>query len=180
MSSLAGPALGLFGLVYIPLPLGSLFALRALPEEPQMGVALMATAIAVIKLSDVGAYCVGKPFGKRPLAPAISPKKTVEGFLGEIITGAAAAAVLLTLVFGVLPVWASLMAGAVISVAGCAGDLVESRIKRACGVKDSSPRGPALGGCLDVLDSLLLGAPTAYWIMVLFARLGVLRPGIFG
>lgn len=179
-SSLAGPALGLFGLIYIPLPLGSLFALRALPVEPQMGVALMATVIAVIKLSDVGAYCVGKPFGRHALAPTISPKKTVEGFLGEVVTGAAVAAGLLTLAFGVLPVWASLLSGAAISVAGCAGDLLESKIKRTCDVKDSSARQLAMGGCLDMLDSLLLGAPAAYWIMVLFARLELLRPGIFG
>jgi len=144
-----------------------------------MGVALMAAAIAVVKLSDVGAYCIGKPFGKHPLAPAISPKKTVEGFFGGIVAGAAVSAALLTLAFDLLPLWASLAAGAVISVAACAGDLVESRIKRTCGVKDSSSRGLAMGGCLDVLDSLILGAPAAYWIMVFFARVELLRPGIF-
>ena len=181
MSSLAGPALALFGLVYIPLPLGSLFSLRTLPGGPaRMGVALMAAAIAVIKLSDVGAYCVGRPFGKRPLAPAVSPNKTVEGFLGQIAAGVAVSAGLFSLAFDVLPLWASLLAGAVISVAACAGDLVESKIKRTCDTKDSSAHGLATGGILDVLDSLLIGAPVAYWIMVLFDRLGVLRPGIFG
>ena len=67
----------------------------------------------------------------------------------------------------------------VISVAGCAGDLVESKVKRICDVKDSSAKGPAFGGCLDVIDSLLLGAPAAYWLLALFARLGILDAGVF-
>lgn len=113
-------------------------------------------------LNDTGAYTVGSLIGKRPLWPRISPKKTVEGAVGGVL-----AAVLGAFVFHhffgfvtTLPNW--IMLALLVSVFATWGDLFESYIKRACGVKDSGNILPGHGGILDRIDSLLIAAIPAY------------------
>ncbi len=124
--------------------------------------------IILVVLVDTGAYASGLLFGKHPMAPRISPKKTWEGTIG---------ATLITLVGGVLiaqfmlgqPWWVGLVLGGSIVVAATIGDLSESLIKRDLGVKDMSTWLPGHGGFLDRLDSLFPSAVIAYAIFLLVA-----------
>nr|WP_294697349.1 phosphatidate cytidylyltransferase [uncultured Friedmanniella sp.] len=148
-------------IAYVPL-LGSFSAL--ILAAPQDGVARMITFLLVIAMNDTGGYVAGVLFGKHPMAPRISPKKSWEGFVGSVLFGTTAA-VLMT-VFGLeAPVWVGLLLGISLVVVGTCGDLVESLIKRDLGVKDMSAFLPGHGGVMDRLDSLLIAAPVAWLIM---------------
>jgi phosphatidate cytidylyltransferase len=118
---------------------------------------LPAILLLVIWASDTAAYFTGKSLGRHRLAPAISPKKTVEGLVGAI-----AGALVVTLLFhrwmGMTPFFAA-GAGAVIGLLGQVGDMIESVGKRVCSVKDSSSLIPGHGGILDRIDSFILTAP---------------------
>lgn len=127
--------------------------------------------LLIVITGDTGAYFSGRFFGKRKLFERVSPKKTWEGVYGGLV-----ASVIATLCFAhfqlpdltaVHGVALALLVGA----AGVTGDLVESLVKRACGVKDSGAIMPGHGGVLDRVDSLLLGAP----VMVLYLELVLLR-----
>lgn len=111
---------------------------------------------------DIAAYFGGRAFGRRKLAPAISPGKTIEGavfgFIGGIL-----AAWLISIPFDFLPVGEALVAGAVIGVVSQVGDLAESMIKRSVGVKDTGVIIPGHGGILDRLDSLVFTVPVIYY-----------------
>lgn len=128
----------------------------------------LVSLIAIVKLSDIGQYTFGRLFGRNKLAPLISPGKTWEGAVGGI-----AAAVLLAAIG--LPMLTSGLAGVrywqvlidssfalSLALAGIAGDLAESLLKRDAGVKDSSDWLPGFGGVLDLLDSLMFASPVAY------------------
>jgi phosphatidate cytidylyltransferase len=148
-------------IAYVPL-LGSFSAL--ILAAPQDGVARMITFLLVIAMNDTGGYVAGVLFGKHPMAPRISPKKSWEGFAGSVLFGTSAA-VLMT-VFGLhAPIWVGMVLGICLVVVGTCGDLVESLIKRDLGVKDMSAFLPGHGGVMDRLDSLLLAAPVAWLIM---------------
>lgn len=143
------------------LSFGSL--LRALPDGRQLIYFLVCTTWT----GDTGAYYIGRRFGRRPLAPRISPKKTVEGALGG-----AGASVMVALA-GSVWVWPRLpwapAAGAalLLAVAGILGDLSESAVKRGAAAKDSGALIPGHGGALDRLDSVLFACPVLYalvWI----------------
>jgi phosphatidate cytidylyltransferase len=166
--ALARLAVGALSLLYVGLPMSFLMQLRFL-DEGRAGVAALVSLIAVVKVSDIGAYAVGRLVGRRRLAPRVSPGKTLEGALGGVLSGVAAAA----LVFGWLvprmnadagagPGWGWLVFAVLVSLAGLVGDLAESLLKRDAGRKDSSTWMPGFGGVLDVLDSLLVAAPVAY------------------
>jgi phosphatidate cytidylyltransferase len=153
---LANAAASLFPVLYIGLPLGALIAVRATSRE---AVGLLALGIIV---SDSGQYYSGRTFGRRLLAPEISPKKTVEGAIGGVLFGGAA------MVFGGMRVFPAaslgvlvLMSMAVVA-AGIVGDLFESLLKRSAGVKDSSALIPGHGGVLDRIDSWLFAGPVFY------------------
>lgn len=119
------------------------------------GLAWLLLVVVVTWSSDTGAYLVGRSFGRRPLAPAISPKKTFEGLLGGYAF-ALVAAVASNAAFGLgLPWWAVLGATLVIATVGVGGDLSESFLKRQAGVKDSGTLIPGHGGILDRIDALL-------------------------
>lgn len=120
-----------------------------------------------IKSCDIGAYFTGRAIGKNKLASWISPGKTWEGFAGGVVFAglfAAGGAWLLT-ERGVVevPVFGAGLLGAALAVSGQVGDLVISLLKRDAGRKDASKTLPGFGGVLDVLDSLLLAAPIAFW-----------------
>lgn len=135
------------------------------------GLAWFLTALLVTWLSDTGAYMTGRSFGKRPLAPHISPKKTVEGAIGGLIT-AAITAVICVLAFGLgLNPGYAILLGVVLSIIGVAGDLTESLIKRQSGVKDSGHLIPGHGGMLDRIDALVFVGTTTWVALPLLERL---------
>ncbi len=131
---------------------------------------MMLAIICVVKSADIGAYATGHAIGKHKLIPWLSPGKTVEGFLGGLafagVVGAGAAALFPQPGLG--PVLA-FFGGAFLGAVGQVGDLLESLLKRDAGVKDSG-RVPGFGGVLDILDSPLLAAPAAYWMLKLIAH----------
>ena len=147
---------------YVPL-LGSFAALLLAGDN---GSARMVTFLLVVVMSDTGGYIVGVIFGRHPMAPTISPKKSWEGFAGSVLF-ATVAAVLMTVLVLDRPFWVGLVLGVCMVAVGTAGDLVESVIKRDLGIKDMSSFLPGHGGVMDRLDSLLLAAPVAWLIMYL-------------
>jgi phosphatidate cytidylyltransferase len=123
----------------------------------------------VVKMSDVGAYTVGRLAGRHKLAPVLSPGKTIEGALGGLLFACLGSWIALRWVLpamtGAVAVysnWGWLVYGLLVGLAGILGDLAESLIKRDVGRKDSSDWLPGFGGVLDMLDSVLLAAPVAY------------------
>lgn len=123
-------------------------------------------ALLVTFAVDTGAYLVGRSVGRRPMAPSISPNKTLEGSLGGFAS-AVAAALVLGLVFDLgVPAWQQAMIGGVVGVVGQWGDLIESKLKRIADLKDASSIIPGHGGLLDRLDSVLLTLPAVYYLIV--------------
>ncbi|WP_084361692.1 phosphatidate cytidylyltransferase [Herbiconiux solani] len=124
--------------------------------------------IVTVVLVDVGAYASGLNFGKHPMAPTISPKKTWEGLAGAALA-ALIGGVLLAIFALHQPWWVGLIFGAVITFTATVGDLCESLLKRDIGIKDMSTWLPGHGGFLDRLDSILPSAAAAYVLWVIFA-----------
>lgn len=157
----------LFGILYICWFFSFLIKIRYLPG----GVGLLASVIIITKFADIGAYLIGTRFGKHPLLPRISPKKSIEGALGGLGLGVLAAFACRPLLnFGYVQL---LLAGFVLSILGQLGDLSESLLKRDCNVKDSSNLIPGIGGILDLIDSLLFTAPVFYfYISIISNKLG--------
>ncbi len=126
--------------------------------------------ILVNSVNDTGAYIFGVLFGKHHIVPKISPKKSLEGFLGGWLMSMVFATALMLPIFST-PWWSGLVFGTVIFVLGTLGDLIESIIKRDAGVKDTSSILPGHGGVLDRLDSMLLAAPGAWLVFYLLLTL---------
>lgn len=133
------------------------------------GVGTYLVIIAVVGpwISDTGAYFAGSFFGRHPLVPSLSPKKTVEGSIGGVLVTMAAVAPFAYAFLGLdwLP---AAIAGLTISVLSQAGDLFESILKRLLGLKDLGRALPGHGGILDRIDSLLFTAPASYYLYILF------------
>lgn len=161
-------ALAVFGVAYIGLTLSFACQLRILGGATD-GLIGLAALICVVKLGDIGAYTIGRLFGRHKLAPVLSPGKTWEGAAGGIAfacLGALLAIVLLPRALGVTlgqHAWSWLLFGPAVGIAGMVGDLAESLFKRDVGRKDSSTWLPGFGGVLDILDSILFAAPVAYF-----------------
>jgi phosphatidate cytidylyltransferase len=153
-----------FPMLYLGVPLGALVAVRS-----EWGREVVLLLLATIVASDTAQYYTGRLLGRHPLAPRISPKKTVEGALGGLAAGIL---VLIGLGTWALPdsslLWRAATGAAVVS-AGMAGDLFESMLKRAADLKDSAHLVPGHGGVLDRIDALLFAAPVFY----LLARLTI-------
>ena len=132
-----------------------------------LGVGQMLAFIATAKLGDSGAWFVGRTWGRRPLAPRVSPRKTVEGALGGLAASVVAAIVLGAALERGVDVGYWLVFGLLVGATAQLGDLVESALKRSADVKDSAALLPQFGGVLDLVDSLILSAPVAYWLLVL-------------
>jgi phosphatidate cytidylyltransferase len=148
-----------FTLVYVPF-LGSFVALLlaeggATGFEPfDDGVRAILVFILVTIASDIGGYAAGVLFGRHPMAPVISPKKSWEGFAGSVVSCVAAGtALVMWLLDG--PWWVGVILGLIAGVMATLGDLCESVIKRDLGIKDMSQVIPGHGGLMDRLDSLL-------------------------
>ena len=146
----------LFAPLYIGVPLGMLVAIQA--ELQWQGTLLL---IATVIVSDSAQYYSGRMLGRRPLAPSISPKKTIEGAVGGVLFGTVFMAIAGPRLFpasGIAWVWL----GLAVVLLGICGDLFESRLKRTAGLKDSSSLIPGHGGILDRIDALLFAIPAFY------------------
>lgn len=152
-------ALVAFGVLYVGFTLSTVVSTRLLPAGEWFVLFLAVVTWA----GDTGAYYTGMLWGAHPLAPSISPKKTVEGAVGGLAL-AVGSAVLARIWFVTDLSWSdALILGVLLTVSGLFGDLWESVIKRRVGVKDSGSLLPGHGGMLDRLDSLLFTAPTFYY-----------------
>ena len=121
--------------------------------------------LVVTKASDTGAYLLGSLIGRHKMLPRVSPGKTWEGFVGAILLSVGAAAAFIHFGgerFSGMSMTHSLLVGGVLGVGAVFGDLVESKLKREAGAKDSGRFFPGIGGVLDLLDSLLFNAPMMY------------------
>ncbi|MDA1183758.1 MAG: phosphatidate cytidylyltransferase [Acidobacteria bacterium] len=147
--------------LYLGMPLGMLAAIQQ--EGGRIATLLV---IAGIVVSDSAQYYSGRRFGRRPLAPTISPKKTIEGAVGGLVVGTIFMVMAGGWVFQGAQPGALALLGAMIVVLGICGDLFESRLKRAAGVKDSSGLIPGHGGILDRIDALLFAVPAYYLYLV--------------
>ena len=160
---LAGTAATLFGIFYIGFMLSWLLPMRF--SIPPGGRNLTLLLFLVIWSGDIFALLVGRWFGRTPLAPRVSPKKTVEGSLGGLIGSLAIGWAFAHWFWQTEPFRTVILLIVLIAVMGQVGDLLESGLKRACEVKDSGTLLPGHGGLLDRIDSLILAVP-ALWIAV--------------
>jgi phosphatidate cytidylyltransferase len=155
-------ALTLTGATYLGALGGTIAGLRLL--EPQVLASWrLVLLLAIIMAADTLAFFVGSALGRRKLAPAISPGKTLEGAAGGLLGGIAGAMAVWAAGLPGVPAWHAGLLGAVVAILGMLGDLLESLLKRWAGVKDSGRLFPGHGGMLDRLDSLLFGAPVLYY-----------------
>ncbi|MGH7664582.1 MAG: phosphatidate cytidylyltransferase [Gemmatimonadaceae bacterium] len=169
---LGAAAVTAFGVVYTGVALSYGYALRyhGYTVGPSAGTALVMFPLVLTWVSDIGAYAVGRTLGRRRLIPSVSPGKTVAGCVGALVLSAFASWAYIVLVLVpvaqlALAAWWALAFGLTISVAAQIGDLAESLLKRAAGMKDSSTLIPGHGGVLDRFDSLLFVLPLA-WLML--------------
>ena len=157
-------ASGVLVALYVPL-LAGFAVLLVVPDD---GAARVLTFIATVAASDIGGYAAGVLFGRHPMAPSISPKKSWEGMAGSVLACVGVGVALFTLTFHE-PWWGGALFGVAIAVSATIGDLGESLIKRDLGIKDMGNLLPGHGGLMDRLDSLLPSAAVAYLLLSLFA-----------
>jgi phosphatidate cytidylyltransferase len=155
---------GVLVALYVPLLAG--FAVLLL--VPDDGAARVLAFIATVVGNDVGGFTAGVLFGKHPMAPSVSPKKSWEGMAGSVVACVLIATPIVTLVLGG-PWWGGVLFGVALAVSATAGDLGESLIKRDLGIKDMGHLLPGHGGIMDRLDSLLPSAAVAYLLLALVA-----------
>ena len=148
---------------------GGLTALSALRLVPETGLMWVVSALVITWGNDTMAYFAGRLFGKHKLYPEVSPNKTWEGFFGGFVGAIGFLFLQRALFFPTLTVLDCFVLGGLGSVLGPAGDLCESMLKRAYGVKDSGVIIPGHGGMLDRIDALIFNAPMVF-LYVVFVR----------
>lgn len=151
-----------FGIVYVGILASYLVMLRFLPQ----GGAWLIVLSAITAGSDSGAYYFGCNFGRRKLCPNISPKKTVEGALGGLLSGIVIALASAWLLLDGVSLLIVAFFATVLTGVGILGDLTESIVKRGTATKDSGRLLAGHGGVLDRIDSLLLAAPVLYYLLI--------------
>lgn len=132
------------------------------------GGARVFTVIATVVFADIGGYTAGVLFGKHPMAPAISPKKSWEGLAGSLLFGITAS-VLSVMFLLHQPAWVGLPLGLMLVITGVLGDLVESQVKRDMGIKDMGTLLPGHGGMMDRIDAMLPAAVAGWIVLTLLA-----------
>jgi phosphatidate cytidylyltransferase len=158
--ALGHAAVSLFPALYLGLPLGAMVAVREV-----RGREALFLLILTVSASDTAQYYSGRAFGRQPLAPTISPKKTLEGAIGGLVFGALVLVALGAWWLPTVPILRRAVVGVAIVALGISGDLFESMLKRSAGVKDSSSLIPGHGGILDRIDALLFAAPAYYVVL---------------
>lgn len=149
----------ILGVLYIPLLMAHFILIR----RSQSGILWVFFILVLAFAGDIAAYYIGRRFGKRKLLPEVSPGKTVEGIFG-LVAGSIAGCLLFKLFFfPTLPAAHAVVLGLVGSIVGQLGDLSESALKRAAGMKDSGMILPGHGGILDRLDCLMFITPFVYY-----------------
>jgi phosphatidate cytidylyltransferase len=175
-----------FGVIYVAWLLSYAVSLRFISGElerryghilePQIGFFFMVFCLVAVVGSDVGAYFVGRRYGRRKLAPLISPNKSVEGAFGGVLTGGLLAVATKLVFTWFIPGdlaqdlgWgAAFVFGLVLAAVGVLGDLIESVLKRDAAIKDAGNLLPGVGGVLDRIDSALLGIPVMYYLLLAY------------
>ncbi|ODA40709.1 phosphatidate cytidylyltransferase [Desulfosporosinus sp. BG] len=154
----------LLSVLYAVVLLSHIYLLRQLPR----GMEWTFLTILMVWATDIGAYLIGRQFGRHLLAPQVSPKKTLEGSFGGLVF-----CITVALVFGHLIGGASwityIVLGGVVGISSQVGDLFESALKRSAGVKDSGKLIPGHGGVLDRFDSLIFALPLVYYGVILLS-----------
>jgi len=149
----------IFGILYVSWFLSFVIKIRYMPG----GVGLLLAVLLITKLGDIGAFLIGTRFGRTPLIPRISPKKSIEGSLGGLIFSICGA--LISKPFLDFSYLHLIILGLALGALGQLGDLSESLMKRDCKIKDSGELLPGIGGALDLADSLIFTAPAFYFYM---------------
>ena len=157
-------SVSVFGIVYIAWFFSYLLKLHFLPD----GAKWVFYTVLIVKAGDAGAYFVGKKFGKHKLLRHVSPNKSIEGAIGQIVTTVVLS--LASCVYLDISILHLLVLGITVGLLALLGDLAESLIKRDAGVKDSGVV-PGLGGVLDMLDSLLFAVPFVYFYLTVIVQL---------
>jgi len=159
----------LAGPVYVGFLLAHSLAFReigdSIADSSHAGRDWLLVTLLLVFATDTGAYLVGRAFGSRPLAPAISPNKTWEGAAGGLFFALAIAIVLGFALDLAIPRWQQIVIGATVGVISQFGDLFESRLKRLSNVKDAGSIIPGHGGVLDRLDSVVVSIPVVYYLL---------------
>jgi phosphatidate cytidylyltransferase len=194
-STLPAAAASGFALAYVVVPLSLLVAVRT----RQAGAFFVFYVLVVVWVGDIVAFLVGRSWGKRKLAPRISPNKTWEGAVASFLVATALGALILDRAGGIVdflqangtlvavrgnilstvlqpgpkPLWVCVLVSAAINVAAQLGDLAESMLKRGAGVKDSGALLPGHGGMLDRIDALLFAAPVLWYYAVILTSVHV-------
>jgi len=153
-----------FGIFYVAVLLSYLLPINMHPQ----GANLILFLLFVTWAGDSGAYFIGSSIGKRPLAPSISPKKTVEGAVGSVVLSVLAAVFCQIVFLNTFDITSCAIMGLGVNIFNQFGDLAESMIKRAYNVKDSGNIIPGHGGVLDRIDSLLFAVPFLYYYLKVF------------
>ncbi len=149
---------------WIPL-FGAFGVLLVYPDDG--GWRVLCLMLGVV-FSDIGGYTAGVLFGKHPMVPAISPKKSWEGFAGSLVAGTTAAVLAVTFLLD-KPPWVGVPLGIMLVITGTLGDLIESQVKRDLGIKDMGNLLPGHGGLMDRLDSVLPSAVATWIVLTLLA-----------
>lgn len=152
--------LGAAFLAYVMIPLVFVYNIRTVH-----GPGVVMILFGLIVVSDSAQYFVGRAFGRHKLAPVISPKKTIEGAVGGAVFGAIAGVALSQIWLPAVSPVAAALVSLLMAIAGMAGDLFESALKRRAGLKDSGNLIPGHGGILDRIDSWLFAAPV-FWVFL--------------
>ncbi len=149
--------------IWVPL----FMAFGALLIYPADGAGRVFCLLLTVVFSDIGGYTVGVLFGKHPMVPAISPKKSWEGFAGSVLFGLTASVLAVTFLLPGKEWWVGLPLGLLLVCTGTLGDLVESQVKRDLGIKDMGRLLPGHGGLMDRLDGLLPSAVMTWIVLTL-------------
>ena len=152
---------GMLVLLY-PSFLAGFASLLLAPPDGRLRVIVF---LLVTVCSDVGGFAAGVIFGRHPMAPSLSPKKSWEGFVGSVVLCCVAAGASISLMLGG-PWWGGLLVGLAVAVAATLGDLMESSVKRDLGIKDMGNILPGHGGIMDRIDSLVVTAPLVWGLLL--------------
>lgn len=158
-----GVLAGLFVLMWVPFFISFALLLVHLPE----GKFRLLVLLILVVSNDTFGYIFGVLFGKHPMAPTVSPKKSWEGMAGSVV-GSAVVGMVCGMVFLDAPWWFGVILAFAVVVAATAGDLAESMVKRELGIKDMSSMLPGHGGVMDRLDSMVFGVVVAYAVSLVF------------